>query len=460
MIAANRIWNRSLRIPTINLSFTQDNMKPHFSHYTLAGVSAAMMALTACLPTIYGADKKAPRISLDALAGEVQSNNPELKFYQAEIEAAKGGRKQSGIYENPELSTELGGKRVKGGGAISDGVAWGVSLVQTFEYPGRIALRKAIANQDIKLAELGLQQFSSALDARARLLGFRLIISHQKAAATSEVANRLQDLRDALVERNPAGITPLLELRIVEASVVTFRKQAIDANQELQKALFDINLLRGKALDSPLELSYVELAFPKIPSLDSLLAGARMGNFEILMRKAELEQQGFELTLNENQRWPSVSVGPYFSQETAGDREFIGGIGVSLPLPFWNRNAGNIEIAKARGKQAEVSLYLVQLGVEQSVMETYLSFQLHSNEMGLWQKNSIQQFREAADLGDRHYRLGALPIATYIELQREYLDALDSILSVQVETLDSLLRLRVLTQMDLGLPSQKGDTQE
>jgi len=327
--------------------------------------------------------------------------------------------------------------------------------VQTFEYPGRIALRRAVANQDIKLAELGLEQFKAALGARARVLGFNLLVAYQRAAAASEIADRLQELREALVQRNPAGIAPLLELRIVEASVVTFRKDAIEANRSLQKALFEINLLRGKPLDAPLAIAHTELAFSDLPSLELLLDTARIGNFEILMRKVELEQQGFELTLSENQRWPAVSVGPYLSQETAGDREFIGGFGVSLPLPLWNRNAGNIDVAKARAKQAEVSLFLVQLGVEQQVMESYLSFRLHNNEMKLWDKDSIQRFSEAAELGDRHYRLGALPIATYIELQREYLSALDSILSVQTDALDALLQLRVLTQMDLEIPGKK-----
>ncbi len=430
-------------------------MKPDHPIRTLVGIFIAFMALIICLPAAVAADKPAP-ISLSALTQEVRNNNPELKYYEKEIDAAKGGRRQAGIWKNPVLSTDIAGDRTRNSGVISDGLVWGFSLVQTFEYKGRIPLRKAIANRDIELAGLGLQQFTAALSARARSLGYKLIVSHQKAAAATEVANRLQDLRNALVQRDPAGVAPLLELRIVEASLVTFRRQAIEANQVLQKSLFDINLLRGKPLDAPLELSHLTLSFPKIPKVDSLLAGARMGNFEIQMRKVELEQQGFKLTLSENQRWPAVSVGPYFAQDQSAGRETIAGIGVSLPLPLWNRNAGNIEIQQARSKQAEVSLYLVQLRVEQAVMENYLSFRLNNKEMELWKKNSIQQFREAADLGDRHYRLGALPIATYIELQREYLSALDSILNVQMEALDSLLQLRVLTQMNLGAANTIG----
>jgi cobalt-zinc-cadmium efflux system outer membrane protein len=41
--------------------------------------------------------------------------------------------------------------------------------------------------------------------------------------------------------------------------------------------------------------------------------------------------------------------------------------------------------------------------------------------MADWRPDSVQQFKEAAELADRHYRLGAVPVATYVELQKEYL---------------------------------------
>jgi hypothetical protein len=47
----------------------------------------------------------------------------------------------------------------------------------------------------------------------------------------------------------------------------------------------------------------------------------------------------------------------------------------------------------------------------------------------------VQKFREAADLADRHYRTGAVPIATYVELQNSYLDAVEALLDTQRETL-------------------------
>ena len=104
--------------------------------------------------------------TLDALVAEALEKNPELKFYEAEIAAAKAGRQSAGLFPNPELSGGVGQKAVRGGGLSVEGVAWSVSVLQPFEWPGRIGLRKAIANHDIELAMLGYERFKLALAGR------------------------------------------------------------------------------------------------------------------------------------------------------------------------------------------------------------------------------------------------------------------------------------------------------
>ena len=57
-------------------------------------------------------------VTLDALVAEALERNPEIKFYEAEILAAKGGRKTAGLLGNPELSGSVGQKTVRGGGYV------------------------------------------------------------------------------------------------------------------------------------------------------------------------------------------------------------------------------------------------------------------------------------------------------------------------------------------------------
>ena len=396
-----------------------------------------------------GATTPTSQMTLEAVVSDVLEHNPEVRFYRAEIAAAKGGARTAGTWANPELSTTIGDKRATGGGPAGEGVAWSVSVQQTFEWPGRIPLRKAIANQAIQLAELGLAQFTAALAARTRAVAFGLFAAQQKAPAAREVADRFHALREVLVQRDLAGITPELELRIIEATEITMLRKASEASVAEQAAILELNHLRGQPWQQAMKVEPVELTFTAAPEPDALLAAARVNNFEIRMRQAELAQQGFKVSLAHKDRYPSFTVGPYLSREDARDHERQVGIGLSVPLPLWNRNEGNIETAMARQQQAETSMYVTQRTVERQVVEQALTYQTNLTEMAKWRPESVAAFRQAAALADRHYRLGAVPIATYVELQKQYLEAVEALLDTQREALAAGQQLELLTGLNI-----------
>ena len=391
------------------------------------------------------ASTNAPSATLDALVADVLEHNPELNFYRAEIAAAKGERRTAGAWANPEVSTTVGQKKVTSGGLSAEGVAWSVGVQQTFEWPGRIPLRKAIANHQTQLAELGFAQFKVSLAARTRTLAYGLLAAQEKAAAAKEVANRFRQLREVLVQRDPAGLTPQLETRIIEATELTLQRKATDATLAAQSALLELNQLRGQPWTNATKVEPVRLAFTAAPETDVLLTTAQTNNFELQMRRVELEQQGFKVSLARKDGYPSLTVGPYLSQERAGDREQQVGVGISLPLPLWNRNKGNVETAEARRHQAETSLYVTQRDLDRRIVQTALTYTTKLAEMGKWRPESVDEFRKAAELADRHYRLGAVPIATYIELQKQYLEAVEALLDTKKEALEAAQTLEQLT---------------
>ena len=389
---------------------------------------------------------------MDWLVAEALERNPELKFYEAEILAAKAGRKTAGTLGNPEVSGGVGQKRVSGGGVSSEGLAWSVSVLQPFEWPGRLGLRKAIANRDLELAELGQARFKSALAGRVRTLAYGLFAAQEKSAAAGEVAGRFKALREVLVQRDPAGLTPLLETRVIEATELNAQRKASDALLAAQSALLELNQLRGVAPDVQLVLSQAQLGFRPPEQSAALVALARTNNFELRMRAVELAQQGFQVNLAKHERFPALSVGPTYSEEkVAGSREQVIGVGFSLPLPLWNHNRGNIDAAKARQMQAEVLLNVAERDVQRQVLAAALAYETKLREMAKWRPDSVQHFKEAAELADRHYRLGAVPISTYVELQKQYLEAVESLLDTKREALEAAAQLELLTGLPLPL---------
>lgn len=412
-----------------------------------SGAWAGLAALVFISPVLAAERSDAP-LTPDAIAREVLAKNPEAAFYAAEIAAAKGERRSAGTMANPELSTELGGKSARdrsSGAALGEGLAWSVSVQQTFEWPGRLALRKAIANKQIALAELGEQKFRTALAAQARVLALKLFVAQEKARVASEVADRFHALLEVLVQRETAGVTPLLEQRILEANSVTLQRRASEARLSAKAALYELNLLRGEAFSKDVTVAADQLRFSDSPSLSHLLAQARDNNFELRMRQAELQQQGFKVSLEELEKNPSITVGPFVRQERADIKETVAGISLSVPLPLWNRNKGGVETAQARLRQAETTMLLSQRSIERQVREQSETYQSKLEEMSRWRPDAVQSLREAAELGDRHYRLGALPIATYTELQRQYLDAMEALLDTRCEAFTAAQELEVLT---------------
>lgn len=384
--------------------------------------------------------------SLEALVAEALAKNPELKFYEAEIDAAKAGRRSAGVFANPELSGSVGQKRVTGGGLSAEGLAWSVSVMQPFEWPGRLGLRKAIANRDLELAELGYQRFKVALAARMRTLAYGLFAAQEKSAAAGEVAERFKALREVLIQRDPAGLTPLLETRVIEATELNAQRKASEASLAAQSALLELNQLRGVPPDTRVTVNQTQLAFRPLEEREGLVSLACTNNFELRMRAAELAQQGFRVDLARNERYPALAIGPTYSEEKVGnDREQIIGASVSLPLPLWNRNRGNIEAAQARQTQAEISLQVTEREIQRQVLAAALTYETKLREMAKWRPDSVQHFKEAAELADRHYRLGAVPISTYVELQQQYLDAVESLLDTKKEALEAAAQLELLT---------------
>ncbi len=386
-------------------------------------------------------------VSLDALVAEALARNPEIRVYSAEIAAAKGERRTAGVWPNPEATTEAGTKIVRDyhGNTLGDGIMWTLGATQTFEYPGRVTLRKAIANHQIALAELGLEGFRTVLAARVRAAAFRAALGKAKARAANEVAKRFDDLATVLSQRPAAGVAQQADVRIIEASAIALKRRPLEAQREMQSAIYELNQLRGTRVDSPLAVPDLDLTLRPLPSIATLLFTAREHNYDVRTRVLELEQQGYKVRLAVNERWPAVRIGPVAHNERADTNEYLFGISASLPLPLWNMNRGKIETERARAAKVEAELTALIREVERKVADAEFVYRSRREEANDLQKSVLPKMREAADTSDRNYRDGAIPVSTYTELQKQYLDSIDALTAAQAAAIEARQQLEQLT---------------
>ncbi len=323
-------------------------MKHHLIKLIPAGLLASI-----CIST---AQVKEPPQSIEALIAKSLSNNPEIAVYQAAIDSGKAGLEQAGRWSNPELNLGSGLNRISSGAGFQNGHVMSVSLSQRIEFPQRIQLRKAIANGDIKLAELGLERFRMNVENRIREAAYAHQSSLELMTLYTRVSDRAENLLQALVQRDPAGVAPLLQRRVIEALLVQLHLKSRGYQLEAERHLMELNYLAGNAPDARLLLAPFEVQLNDLPSAQVLHDIASTNNFELAFHAEEISQQGYRVELAKSERWSELTLEPFFERETGGGPQNVIGLGISLPLPIWNRNKGNIKAAEIRETQLAAAI--------------------------------------------------------------------------------------------------------
>jgi cobalt-zinc-cadmium efflux system outer membrane protein len=395
------------------------------SCFTLWKVVCLGITLTSA-PTAYAVEAGAALFTatIDQLTQLGLRQNAKLKMYEAELAAAKGERTQAGLWKNPEFSGEYGSRRVSDstGNLQSDGYTRNFSVMQTFEFPGKASLRKAIAGKNIRLAELGLRQFRKALEGKIRSLALQHLAATANATAAAEVSERCTALIKLLRERPLAGVPQLLELRVIEGNLSELQQSAKEFAQAREETRLELNALLGLPANQPLAVQ-TELKPPAVigNDLNTLVMQGLSDNLQLKIREVEVEKAVKQVSAAKLEVAPDFSVGPFFSQDKAGDLEENFGAATTVTLPLWDWNQGNIEAAKARRQQADALLLDAKHKVEAEIARRYRAYELNRRQYTKTPQPTVDELREVADLADRQYRTGAISVQLFLDVQRQFL---------------------------------------
>ena len=220
--------------------------------------------IAACVSLAIGrplaAQENAARVSTKyhskRLVTQALESNAELRVFEAELAAAKGQRTQAGFFKNPEVSTEIGAREVRDSENVlqGNGTTFSIAVTQTFEFPGKGTLRKAIANKNIEIAELGLEQFRLALAGQVRLLAYEHLAAVSEAEAAESVYRQSNELSSQLASQTGFGARQQIEIRLIQASLVELAAAIKEASLRREETRTKLNALLGLPQNMPLRI--------------------------------------------------------------------------------------------------------------------------------------------------------------------------------------------------------------
>ncbi|MES2791194.1 MAG: TolC family protein, partial [Planctomycetota bacterium] len=124
-----------------------------------------------------------------------------------------------------------------------------------------------------------------------------------------------------------------------------------------------------------------------------------------------------------------------------------GAIGISMPIPVFNRNQGGVLKAQHEVVAAEQSLQQIELGLQNRLAPTYERYSNARNQVERYRDAILPAAQESLDLTRKMYRAGETGFLTLLTSQRTYsqtninfLEALRELRTAEAEIEGLLLR--------------------
>ena len=285
----------------------------------------------------------AQTLTLDAALQTAFANNPDLAAAQWEIDIASGGRQQAGLIPNPVASWDAEDTR-------RDTRTTTLKLSQTLELGGKRGARIELATRGQDVAALTLEQRRNGLRAE--------VIDSYYGALRAQERLDLAQRSLALAERGlviangrvNAGKSSPVEATRAQVQLSEIRLELNRAQMGVSDAYRRLAASTGSAAPDFAAVATPSSVPATLPPAAQLLARLEQ-TAELRLAELQILQNEASVGLEKAQRIPDldVSIG---SQYDASVRERVNLVGVSMPIPLFNRNQGNVLAATRRADQA------------------------------------------------------------------------------------------------------------
>jgi outer membrane protein, heavy metal efflux system len=322
-----------------------------------------------------------------------------------------------------------------------------------FERGGKRELRTALASTAKTVAEAQLADSVRRLTLDVSMGAIDVLEAKSKlqlAKANLDTLERLVQLND---RRLTSGAIPPLELTRSRVAMLQYRSSVTAAQLALTQARLKLQTLIGRAAADPLVDVDEPLAVAPAPEpadLRALQAAARANRPDVRALQRDQARSQSDLRLQLAQGTVDYTIGAeYRRQQGVNGTGNLAGLFVSVPLPIFNRNQGEIARAGAEQTKAARSLSALDASVAGEVASAYEEFESARTLLADMERDLLQPAADARAGTTYVYQAGATSLLDVLDAQRAFNETMDTYYSAQAAYRRAEARLALVTGVDL-----------
>jgi len=368
-------------------------------------------ASASSLAQLHGYDTATQPFDGDTVERLVLLNNPDLRSARARHQAAQAQRKQDSVLPNPVVGGSIG-YLLSGPG---DATAWTASITQDITSLITLKPRREAAKATADEVDASLLWEEWQTIGKARLLVIDLVEGQRQLALQQEALDLLTQRESRITKAIDAGNVD----RVTVASDLSAAADARTAFHDLQRRQLDQQQQLAALLGLKPDVA-VPLAASLAPA-DLDAASIRQQADSISRRRPDLValQLGYraqEATLRAAvlAQFPPLSIGYDASQDNSRVRS--GGPAVSFALPIFDRNQGNVAIAKATREQLHQE-YTVRMATSRDEVDALLDQYAQLQQQRQTLVPAKDDALRASGQARRAWQDGLVDMRTYVDLE-------------------------------------------
>lgn len=348
----------------------------------------------------------------------IQLNNPTLAAECWKVGTSAGKVQQTKLLPNPSMGMtveNVGANQNQDGQEVQSTLMVNQPILLGNKYNQRIKLKKS---------EYQVQQYAYSLayvtlyaEAGQRYVD---VLIAQHVCETLKESMRIAELTaKEIKKRNKAGKSSLLELNSAEIALGETKIRLQSAEAQLNIAQAELAALWGESETNIGMVQDIGLPHTLLP-LDTLLNYVPQS--PIMQHALAQTQSSYNQVLtNRSEVWPDLNVGVglrHFQQSQ--DNALVAG--VSMPLPIFDRNQGNVQSSLANYSEKLTSQKATCISVKKQI---YILFQKASQtnfEMNLLHDQLIPKASSAFDLAKKGYIQGRFSYLDLLNAQQRLID--------------------------------------
>ncbi|MCA9079516.1 MAG: TolC family protein [Planctomycetaceae bacterium] len=382
-------------------------------------------------------------------------HSPVVQQAAAEVEAARGAAVQAGLYPNPTVGYEgdsLGTANTAGYN--------GLFITQEFVTAGKLSLAQCAALMEMRAAEQDLRKARIALASDVRRGYFQVLIAQEQLKFSRAISRLSADVYQAQIDLVTAGEAAPYEPLQLRVFAIQARNGVVEAENGLLASWRQLAASVGlPQLQRSELLGSAEMPVPTV-DYDAAVGFLLSRHTDLSAAQARINGACYNVQLQEAIPIPNVTVyGTFQHDDTSPLNDFASNIQVSVPVPLFDRNEGNISSAHARLTQRNQDLTAARNSLMSQLADTYNRYATSKVIAESYRVDVLQdqvrvyrgiydRFRQAG--GDVDFAQVVVGQQTLANAVKEYLTALQNQWRATVD-LAELLQVDDLFQMEQAL---------